>query len=132
MDAAGAALCRAISGPAGVSPVSSDDRAPWHCGPRGGHEAELVCVDLSPDVPDGDALAWRCEYDLRRGIRRTCAREEGPRLGAACDGDGACPEGALCVARRCVPPSLSPSCWLDADCGAGRACRFGSCVEGAR
>lgn len=131
MDTHGAAVCRHISWAAGVSRASDElaMSSPFVCGMRRG-SGEQICVDLAPDTPDGDALAWRCDYDTHRGIRRTCMEAgDEPHLGMACDDDAPCPENAICVAGRCVPPALAPSCWLDTDCGAEGRCFYGSCVE---
>ncbi len=37
-----------------------------------GAGTERVCVDLSPDFPEGATLGWRCRWALRTGARR-CA-----------------------------------------------------------
>lgn len=124
-DDDGIAICRRRARAAGTSEASTHPA--WVCAPRRGEPDELLCVDGSPDVPDGEG--WRCFYAHEAGERRRCQRDrEASTVGGAC-GRG-CPDGARCVAGRCVPSSLEPECWLDEDCDDAR-CRFARCDEGA-
>jgi hypothetical protein len=152
VDTAGAEVCVGWSPVAGVAPARADPA--WICGPRrgphapqgvrlGGRRAQAsrsgpddgagdrVCVDLAPDVPDGDGGAWRCRVENgpsppRVGERGAAAGS----LGVACDGARPCVDGAVCASGRCVPQRPAPSCWLDEDCPTG-ACRFGTCRDEA-
>jgi hypothetical protein len=134
VDSAGAVICESAGSPAGVAPAPPDPA--WICGarrvaPTGGprRAASRVCVDFSPDFPDGDASAWRCRSENGPSPRRVCERGAAPgALGVACDRARPCVDGALCVSARCVPARPGPSCWLDDDC-LGGACRFGTCRE---
>lgn len=129
-DDAGVAVCVGGERAAGVAAV---DIAPeWICGARRAPGARdglgtRVCVDLSPDFPDGSASGFRCHWSYDHGTSRACTRDpEAHVVGEACNASHPCIDGATCVAARCVPPKPTPSCWLDVDCGNG-ACRFGSC-----
>jgi hypothetical protein len=130
-DDAGIAVCVGSEPPAGVSSTSTD--AGWTCGERRGTRGRLgarVCVDLSPDFPEGRASGFRCRWTYDHGAARVCARDpEAHAVGDACDATRPCVVGALCVGARCVPPLPRPSCAFDSDCE-GSSCRFGSCVRG--
>lgn len=124
-DAAGAVVC--VGGEPAAGVASRGVERGWFCGERRGTR-ERVCVDLSPDVPDGDLAGWRCRFEHEPRVVRRCERDRSVHvLDDACDGERPCVDGAHCVASRCVPDRPAPSCWLDADCGGGSACRFGSC-----
>jgi hypothetical protein len=105
----------------------------WICGIRGGAgNAERVCVDLSPDYPDGVAEGWDCGFEddphAVGGRARTCTRTEGTHLlGSACDAKHPCVDGALCVSGVCLPQAPRASCIANQDC-AGGPCRFGGCA----
>ena len=131
VDSAGAEVCLSEARAAGVAPAPADPA--WICGARRGARrrgAELevrVCVDLSPDVPDGALGGWRCRAGNGAAPTRVC--ERGARagdLGTRCSAREPCVDGGLCLAGRCVPARPAPSCWLDDDCPGG-ACRFGTC-----
>lgn len=131
-DAGGASLCLSRGVAAGVRAAMV--RPGFLCGPRQVQGApsriERVCLDLSPDYPDGRASGWNCHYEHDTGVTRVCLREPRPTLGDRCDAaHPACPVGAICVDGRCLPPKLEPSCWLDRDCRSN-LCKFGSCVTG--
>ncbi len=134
-DDAGAVVCVGSEPPAGVVPGAVE--AGWICGERApraplkNDPGRRVCVDLSPDYPDGRPASWRCRFDQERGHRRVCTRDLTVHaLGDACDDLHPCLDGALCVSARCLPRRPMPSCWLDGDCRDG-VCRFGSCVGAA-
>jgi hypothetical protein len=134
VDTAGAEVCLFEGAVAGVTLAPADPA--WLCGPRRTVAARLpaqgipagrVCVDLSPDFPDGDAAGWRCRAENGPAPARVCERGAAAgSLGAACDRARPCVDGALCASGRCVPARPAPSCWLDDDCPNG-ACRFGTC-----
>jgi hypothetical protein len=144
VDVAGAVLCESAGRAAGVAPAPPDPAwlcgarrgaatpEPGHIGHRAGAPPETrVCVDFSPDVPDGDLAAWRCRSENEVVPARVCERGAAPgALGVACDGMRPCVDGALCASGRCVPARPAPSCWIDDDCPGG-ACRFGTCREEA-
>jgi hypothetical protein len=126
IDFDGAIMCRG-GGPAAGVVASPLDRG-WTCGARRGAPSERICVDFSPDLPDG--AGWRCWIEHSGGERRLCVHEDGhPRLSGRCDVARGCGLGRACVSGRCVPLLPRPACWLDTDCGAGSACRDGSCRE---
>jgi len=128
MDSAGATICRGGARAAGVAPSAVDAR--WFCGARrGGEEPDArICVDLSPDFPDGHARGWRCRTLYDGPARRACDRDrEAHTLAETCDARHPCVDGSRCVDGWCVPERPAPACWRDEDCGAGR-CRFGSCL----
>jgi hypothetical protein len=139
VDTAGATLCLGGGRAAGVAPAPADPA--WICGARrqptwpsartlGGAGDERICVDLSPDFPDGDATGWRCRAQNGAAAGRVCERGAAAgSLGQPCDRARPCVDGAVCAAGRCVPARPKPSCWLDDDCPGG-ACRFGTCFEG--
>jgi hypothetical protein len=135
VDGAGAEVCLSAGRAAGVAPAPADPA--WICGvrrgaaPRAGEPEPRVCVDFSPDVPDGDAAAWRCRAVNGPAPSRVCERGAADgSLGLACDRSRPCVDGAVCASGRCVPARPAPSCWLDDDCPGG-ACRFGTCREEA-
>ncbi len=137
-DDSGVTVC---AGGEPASGVAAAAPAPgWNCGPRrrgpSAHESKLtigvhdsrVCVDLSPDFPEGRAAGLRCRWSYDRGAQRTCAPDpEAHVIGDPCDEKRPCVVGARCADGRCTPPRPDPSCWLDADCAEG-ACRLGSCL----
>jgi hypothetical protein len=133
VDAAGAEMCESAGRAAGVVPAPAD--LAWICdarrgaGQRDGASSPRVCVDLSPDFPDGDIAAWRCRAENGPSPTRICERGSAPGgLGTACDAARPCVDGAICASGRCVPARPAPSCWLDDDC-LGGACRFGTCRD---
>ena len=128
MDSAGATLCTGGERAAGVAPSAG---APgWFCGPRrGGDPGTRVCVDLSPDFPDGQAHGWRCRTVYDGPARRTCDRDpDAHTLAERCDPRHPCVDGARCTDGWCVPERPAPACWQQEDCPGGR-CRFGSCLQ---
>jgi hypothetical protein len=138
-DSGGVTICSGGERAAGVAPAPPE--AGWWCGPRSGASAwdgERVCVDLSPDFPDGHMRGWRCTTRYEGPVRRECERDPGARtLTEPCDARRPCLDGSRCAqvpdgdrgGGRCVPERPAPACWLPGDCASGR-CRFGSCVEG--
>lgn len=131
IDDEGVVVCRGGEPAAGVFPAEPDPG--YVCGARRG-EPHRVCVDLSPDLPAGDARGWRCHFTHDAGEKRVCVRDgDAPAAAAPCDGDGsACVRGTVCAGDRCLPVRIAPECWLDRDCGTGNWCRFGTCLEGTR
>jgi hypothetical protein len=129
-DSAGATICMGGERAAGVAPAIAD--AGWFCGARrGGDPGVRVCVDLSPDFPDGRARGWRCRTLYDGVARRVCERDAGAHtLAETCDAQHPCVDGSRCAGGWCVPERPAPACWLETDCAGGR-CRFGSCVGGA-
>lgn len=126
VDTAGAEVCESAGRAAGV--VAAPPDPAWICGARRGGTTR-ICVDFSPDVPDGELAGWRCHAENGPAPVRVCERGPSPgALGVACDGGRPCVDGALCASGRCVPARPAPSCWLDDDCPGG-ACRFGTCRE---
>ena len=131
-DDAGVTVCVGSVPAAGVA--AGEAEAGWICGARGGPPSPdrlgaRVCVDLSPDFPEGAASGLRCRWSYEHGLMRVCRREPAAHgVGDGCDAVRPCVAGASCVASRCVPRRPHPTCWLDADC-AGGTCRFGSCLE---
>lgn len=123
-ELAGAVLCAGGEPASGAVPGPPDEG--WWCGPRRG-KAERVCLDLDPDRPA--AAGWRCGFEHVPRDRRRCVRAPpaAPALGDACTGDAACPRGARCAGRRCLPVRPRAECWLDQDCGKGR-CVLGTCA----
>jgi len=128
-DSAGATVCVGGERAAGVAQAPAD--AGWFCGPRrGGAPGARVCVDLSPDFPDGRARGWRCRTLYDGPIRRVCDRDPAAHtLAETCDRGHPCVDGSRCADGWCVPERPAPACWLESDCAGGR-CRFGSCVGG--
>jgi len=130
MDSGGATICAGGTRAAGVAPARPEPG--WFCGARRGGEAGArVCVDLSPDFPDGHARGWRC-HTLYDGVpRRACDRApEAHTLGDPCDARRPCVDGSRCAGGWCVPERPAPACWQQEDCPGGR-CRFGSCLPGS-
>jgi hypothetical protein len=141
-DAAGAVVC--VGGERAAGVVAAPPDPAWICGARRASEPPAtgerlaatspaplgprVCVDLSPDVPDGDLARWRCHFESGPPAARVCEPAKGAAvLGVACDRQHPCVDGAACVGARCLPAAgPAPSCWLDGDCPGG-ACRFGTC-----
>jgi hypothetical protein len=126
-DSGGATVCAGGEAAAGVAPARAEPG--WFCGQRrGATPPERVCVDLSPDFPDGNMDSWRCQTLYDGPVRRICGRETpGRTLGVACDARRLCVDGSRCIDGWCIPERPAPSCRLDADCERGR-CRFGSCL----
>jgi hypothetical protein len=107
----GVAWCAGGEPPAGV--VHAPAERGFLCGTRHvqqGGRAERVCVDESPDYPDGGRGRFRCRFVHDRGIQRECV------------------EGA--AELRPVASRALPDCWLDADCGTA-SCDRGRCARGA-
>ncbi|MEB2312306.1 MAG: hypothetical protein OZ928_10685 [Polyangiaceae bacterium] len=124
-DFDGAVLCRKLADSAGTVAGRADPA--FSCGNRRGHPSERLCLDLAPDLPDGEG-PWRCRFDHTGGdVARLC--EPGPpaTLGRACD--AGCATGADCVSGACLPRAETPNCWLDADCDAGEVCALGACAR---
>ena len=134
VDAAGAEVCLGGERAAGV--VTGQPDPAWICGARRWRpgistRAERVCVDFSPDFPDGDGAHWSCRAVNGAAPSRVCERgATAGSLGVACARAHPCVDGAVCVSGRCVPWRPAPSCWLDDDCEGG-VCRFGTCRDGA-
>jgi hypothetical protein len=128
-DSAGATLCLGGERAAGVASGPVD--AGWFCGARrGGEPGSRLCVDLSPDFPDGHARGWRCRTLYDGPPRRVCDRDPGAHtLAESCDAGHPCVDGSRCSGGWCVPERPAPACWLQTDCPGGR-CRFGSCLAG--
>lgn len=127
---AGAVVCRGGEAPAGVPKGAVDPG--FFCGARTTRHAaspERICVDFSPDFPEGRAEKTRCSFAAEGGSTRRCEADPGAHsLGDVCDAQHPCIDGARCIAGRCVPVRPEPSCWLPADCDHG-TCRFGTCTE---
>lgn len=127
-DAQGATLCRELAPAAGV--VSGAVDPGFVCGERSVGDAsrrERLCLDLSPDFPNGIAHDWSCHYEAEPRLTRVCVARPTPALGGPCRSPEECPAGARCSQGSCLPGRPRPTCWLDADCKGGH-CRFGSCV----
>jgi hypothetical protein len=127
MDSGGATICMGGTRAAGAAPSAADPR--WFCGARRGGEPDTrVCVDLSPDFPDGHAPGWRCRTLYDGPARRACDRDpDAHTLAETCDARHPCVDGSRCTDGACVPERPAPACWRDEDCAGGR-CRFGSCL----
>jgi hypothetical protein len=137
VDSAGVVVCVGGARAAGI--VAGPPDVGWICGARSPRAHDdlggRVCVELSPDFPDGNEAGWRCRLENGPAPARVCERSSVGRVEAAlsdaCAPARPCVDGATCVAGRCVPARPAPSCWLDTDCATG-ACRFGTCrAEGA-
>jgi len=129
-DSAGATVCMGGERAAGVARPAAEPA--WFCGARRDRVmGARICVDLSPDFPDGRAPGWRCRTLYEGPTRRVCDRDPAAHtLAETCDRAHPCVDGSRCAGGWCVPERPAPECWLDTDCAAGR-CRFGSCVGGA-
>jgi len=133
IDMDGAVMCRRGVPPAGV--VTGAPDVGWLCGDRITDEGkERVCVDFSPDLPNGSTRGWRCRYDHKRRERKICRESDrAPGLGAACEAGSPCPDTLICAAGRCVPRAPTKvSCWFDKECGPGNMCQLATCVKGNR
>lgn len=131
IDMDGVVMCRRGVPPAGV--VVGPPDVGWLCGDRVTDEgADRVCVDFSPDMPDGATRGWRCRFDHKRREQRICRESDRyPALGAACEAGSPCPDTLICASGRCMPRPPQPlSCWFDKECGTGRMCHLGTCVGG--
>jgi hypothetical protein len=126
-DDSGVAVCASVAAAAGV-PEGRVERG-WMCSQRGNRgDGSRVCVDLSPDFPDGAPAGWRCRWSHDSGTVRTCVRDPSAHtLGDSCDGQHPCVAGARCAVGHCEPPRPAPACALDGDC-ARNTCRFGTCL----
>jgi hypothetical protein len=128
-DLDGVVVCHGGTAAAGVAPGPPDPG--WICGQRRGARAaavDRVCVDLTPDFPDGQPRGWRCSARHEDGENRSCRRAAAaPALGAACAAPAACKPGDRCLDGRCVLERPQPDCWIDPDCDAPRRCRRGTC-----
>ncbi len=127
-DDAGAVVCLGHDAPAAPAPDPG-----WKCGARrGGDAGARVCVDLSPDYPNGISEGWVCRFEddphAVGGRARTCTSEpKAPLLGASCDRARPCVDGARCEGGVCLPPEPAADCIADQDC-APNPCHFGSCA----
>jgi hypothetical protein len=131
-DEAGVAVC--VAGEPTAEARQVVDPAGWVCGRRrragtvARDGAQRVCVDPSPDFPEGRAHQERCHWSYDHGVVRTCTRDPDAHvLADACDAGHPCVVGATCAAGRCAPERFAADCVDDADCGASH-CRFGSCT----
>jgi len=129
VDIAGVVYCRKVVAAAGV--LAGPLEPGFACGTRRGEgHGELICVDFAPD-PAPLRVPYACSIGYSRGVaERVCAPSSARRVGAACDGDSACPAGTRCVGGRCLPGYPRPACWLDGDCDGAQKCHFGSCTGG--
>jgi hypothetical protein len=130
-DSAGATICQGGLPAAGVASAPADPA--WLCGAlRPGARTlpigDRVCVDLSPDFPDGDMGNWRCRTVYEPAPARLCAREPAAVLTVPCTPARPCVDGSRCVSGRCLPRRPAPDCVADSDCPRQR-CRFGTCLE---
>ena len=127
-DFASVVVCRGGERAAGVAPGAA---APGYlCGPRRGVQNERVCVDLSPDMPDGVAKGFRCRFEAPGGLVRVCERDPAAHSVAdPCDPEHPCDPAFTCEQGRCLPPLPSPACWLPRDCD-NQPCRIGTCAGG--
>jgi hypothetical protein len=126
-DAQGAALCLETARVAGVVPGAVTPG--FLCGERrvrGKPTGERLCLDWSPDFPNGKAGAFSCHYEGEPSLQRICVERPNAALGVRCE--SSCDRGLRCTAGRCLPASPKLECWLDTDCQSGQ-CRFGTCVE---
>ena len=110
MDSAGATICMGGERAAGVAPAAADPR--WFCGVRRGESATRICVDLSPDFPDGHARGWRCRTLYDGAPRRACDRAADTHtLGDPCDARRPCVDGSRCAGGWCVFEWFVLVCW---------------------
>jgi len=131
IDMDGTVMCRR-GVPAAAVVVGKPDVG-WMCGDRITEEGkERVCVDFSPDLPDGATRGWRCRYDHKRRERKICRESDrDPGLLSACDANAPCPDTLACAGARCVPRAPRVvSCWFDKECENGQECHLATCVEG--
>lgn len=130
-DAGGASLCLSKALASGV--VSTPVDAGFICGSRRiqrSKSGERICIDLSPDFPNGQPHDWNCHFEHETGVTRVCRHQPSAALGDACEHSRpACPDGANCIEGHCLPQRAAPACWLDRDCES-KTCRFGSCIAG--
>jgi hypothetical protein len=110
----GVVWCAGGEPAAGV--VTAASERGFRCGarrvPAGAHaggKGERICVDPSPDYPNGERGRYACRFLLERGISRECVQEPTP--------------------VRPVATTTAPDCWLDRDCAPGR-CDRGHCTAG--
>jgi hypothetical protein len=102
----GVVWCAGGEQAAGVVPASAVRG--YRCGERRGASlGERVCVDASPDYPDGGAARFRCRFEQEHGVVRSCTR--------------------AASTPRPLSPGVAPNCWVDTDCSV--RCDRGSCVE---
>ena len=137
-DIAGAVVCRGGEPAAGTAPGGRGRG--FVCGARRVQRdvtGERLCVDLSPDLPEGSGPGVRCHFEASSGLTRVCELgTTGPSLGAVCARERPCVDGAVCVPEAgkadgtggCSPLRPDPSCWLPGDCDQG-TCRFGTCTR---
>lgn len=130
-DDSGVTVCTGGEPASGVAP--SPVAPGWECGdrrrPSPSGAGARVCVDLSPDYPQGPVLGWRCRWRYEPAPLRECRSEPDVHVvGDACDARSPCVLGAVCADGRCLPPQPAADCVLDSDCSSG-ACRFGSCAR---
>lgn len=128
-DALGAQLCLRESRASGVPQTQTVPG--FLCGERsieGKRSGQALCIDFSPDFPDGRAAHWDCRYEGQPSLSRICTKKPTRGIGAACDSERPCPGGAVCARGHCVPGPPKLSCWLDTDC-ASRRCHFGTCRD---
>lgn len=128
-DALGAQLCLREARASGL--LETQTLPGFVCGERsiqGQRTGQALCIDFSPDFPDGHAEHWDCRYEGAPSLGRICTRKRTRGLGAACDGERRCPSGAVCARGHCVPGPPKLSCWLDSDC-ASRRCLLGTCRD---
>lgn len=128
-ETGGAVLCRGGAAPAGV--VRPQAGWGYTCASRPGHPEERLCLDVDPDLPTELDATVRCNFEVTAGrAQRVCVSSEAPRLGNRCQTATDCPAGARCIREVCVPPTLTPACFRDPDCGLER-CTLASCGESA-
>jgi hypothetical protein len=116
-ERAGVVWCAGGEQAAGVVPASA--ARGYRCGERrGASPRERVCVDASPDYPDGGVALFRCRFEQEHGVVRSCTR--------APSSAGASPND-MSGAPGPVTRGAAPNCWVDADCPV--RCDRGTCVE---
>lgn len=120
-DRSGVSHCRRGYKPSGA--VMGPPDPGWICNEdTDGHS---ICLDFSPDTPNGEVEGWECHFQHGDSVQRLCRRNSVlPTVGTRCK--SGCPLGALCIEEICVPKKPSPDCWLNADCEGG-SCLFGTC-----
>lgn len=124
-ETAGVVVCGGGEAAAGVP--EAPEHPGWRCGKRGD---ERVCIDTSPDYPDGKPKHWTCRYEAGPPLERICERslEPRPRFFDPCSARAPCIDGSLCASAGCILPKPVPACLFDRDCSGG-VCRFGSCAR---